>query len=147
MLPHTTINFCIRILCDLAKLQDLLNHTASRLCKILVNLFEITDTQEPFNVELILKWGCDGSRQAKLQQLFQNAQCGDPNIFQSSIVPIRLQSLGDSKKILWQNPTQSSPRFFHPIRVQFVHETVDITKEEIKYEELTRTQIKNKMEL
>ncbi|KAF2889151.1 hypothetical protein ILUMI_17022 [Ignelater luminosus] len=39
------------------------------------------------------------------------------------------------KKILWQNPTPSSTRVYRPIRIRFLQETVDITKEETKYVE------------
>lgn len=98
-------------------LQDLLNHTASRLCKYLEDVFETCTQEELLNMELITKWGCDGSQQNRSQQKFQEEDSGDDsNIFLSSMVPVRLQSnVEDQKKILWQNPTPSSPRFCRPI--------------------------------
>lgn len=121
--------------CAEVRLQDLLNHTTSRLCKYLEDVLETCNEEELANIELISKWGCDGSQQAKFHQNFQEESGhDDSNIFQSSLVPVRLQSVvGDQKKILWQNPTPSSPRFCRPIRIRFLHETRDITKEEIKY--------------
>ncbi|KAF2889256.1 hypothetical protein ILUMI_16917 [Ignelater luminosus] len=85
-------------------------------------------------VELITKWGCDGSQQSQFQQTFFDISSDDSNIFQSSLVPLRLQvNMRSHKNILWQNPTPSSTRFCRPIRIRFLHETVNITKEEIKY--------------
>lgn len=39
---------------------------------------------------LISKWGCDGSQQAQFKQKLQNNADNDANIFQSSLVPLRL---------------------------------------------------------
>lgn len=39
---------------------------------------------------------------------------------------------GDNK-VLWNNPTPSSPRFCRPIRFRFVKETTDVTEEEIRH--------------
>ncbi|KAF2880792.1 hypothetical protein ILUMI_25380 [Ignelater luminosus] len=94
-------------------------------------------TQEEMEyMELITKWGCDDSQQSQFQQTFFDISSDDSNIFQSSLVPLRLQvNIRSHKKILWQNPTPSSTRFCRPIRIRFLHEIVDITKEEIKYVE------------
>lgn len=63
-------------------------------------------------MELITKWGCDGCQQTQFQQKFEDNSKDDSNIFQSSLVPVRLQSnIANQKKILWQNPTPSSPRY------------------------------------
>lgn len=40
---------------------------------------------------------------------------------------------GETKKNVWQNLVPSSVRFCRPIRARFVHETKDITKEEISF--------------
>ncbi|CAH1109407.1 unnamed protein product [Psylliodes chrysocephalus] len=85
-------------------------------------------------IELITKWGCDGSQQSQFQHSFSDLTSDDSNIFQSSMVPLRLQvHTGINKKIIWQNPTPSSTRFCRPIRIRFLYEIVDIIKEEIKY--------------
>lgn len=116
--------------CVEVRLQDLLNHTVTRLCKYLQEVLENCTQEELKHLELITKWGCDGSQQSQFQQKFTNTSDDDSNIFQSSLVPLRLQThIGDQKKILWQNPTPSSTRFCRPIRIRFLHETVDITKE------------------
>lgn len=59
----------------------------------------------------------------------------DANIFMSSLVPVRLvvSVNGETQKIVWQNPAPSSVRFCRPIRAQFVHETQNVTKEEIAF--------------
>lgn len=131
-------------------LQDLLDHTAERLCLYLEEVLQNCTTEELENLELISKWGCDGSHQIAYQQKFLDSSHDDSNIFQSSSVPLRLQSrIGDKVKTLWQNPTPSSTRFCRPIRIRFLHETIDITKEEIKYVEdqakqLSKTKIGNR---
>lgn len=128
-------------------LQELLNHTAERLCLYLEEILRNCTEDELKNLELISKWGYDGSHQNAYQQKFSDSTQDDSHIFQSPLVPLRLQSrLGEKIKVLWQNPTPSSTRFCRPIRIRFLHETVDITKEEIKYVEdqtkkLQKTQI------
>lgn len=39
------------------------------------------------SLELVYKWGCDGSRQRQYKQKFENSFDSDANIFQSSLVP------------------------------------------------------------
>lgn len=69
------------------------------------------------------------------KQKFQNKEDSDINIFQSSLVPLRLiiSNIDDQKKLVWQNSIPSSPRYCRPIRIRFVHETNDITNKEIEY--------------
>ena len=55
-------------------------------------------------------------------------------------MPVRLICHIGSQKIIWQNPVPSSTRYCRPIRIRFIHETKDITNEEIYYVE---DQIKN----
>ena len=96
---------------------------------------------------MILKWGCDGSQHSQFIQKFQNSTDSDANIFQSSLVPLRLiVTIKGEVKIIWQNPVPSSVRFCRPVHIRFVSESNDITKEEIKYIEdrvktLTKTEI------
>lgn len=118
------------------KLQALLDHTSSRLCKYLEEVLKNIDIDAKHNLELITKWGCDGSQQSQFKQKFQNISDSDANIFQSSCVPLKLLANVDGKtKTIWQNPTPSSTRFCRPIRICFLHETADITVQEIKYVE------------
>lgn len=129
--------------CAEVLLQGLLDHTVTRLCRYLDEVLDTCSKEEMENLELITKWGCDGSHQTTFQQKFTGELNGDDsNIFQSSMVPLRLQSKIDDKiKILWQNPTPSSTRFCRPIRIRFLHESVDITKDEIKYIETQEKQL------
>lgn len=120
--------------CAEVKLQDLFNHTSLRLCKYLEPVIETISEEEKANLQLIIKWGCDGSQQAQYKQKFENNTDTDANIFQSSLVPLRLQSdTNGQKRILWQKPMPSSPRFCRPIRIRFIHETKDVTNDEIHY--------------
>ena len=120
--------------CAEVNLQDLLDHTSLRLCKYLEEVIENLTEDEKHNLELISKWGCDGSQQSQFKQLFESNEHSDANIFQSSLVPLRLIcNIDDKKKVVWQNPVPSSTRFCRPIRIRFLHETADITKEEIQF--------------
>ncbi|KAL4708238.1 hypothetical protein ACJJTC_013807 [Scirpophaga incertulas] len=111
-------------------LQDLLNHTVTRLLTYLKeNLSNLTEEQLG-SLELIYKWGCDGSQQSQFKQKMQNEDSTDSNIFQSCLVPLQLKC---GNKIVWQNPTPSSPRYCRPIRIRFAKETADLTNEEIEY--------------
>ncbi|XP_055842460.1 uncharacterized protein LOC129909398, partial [Episyrphus balteatus] len=78
--------------CAEVVLQDLLDHTVSRLCLFLEDVLQNCTEEELKNLELISKWGCDGSHQSAYQQKFQDSTQDDSNIFQSSLVPLRLQS-------------------------------------------------------
>lgn len=133
------------------KLQALLDHTALRLCQYLEEVLDSLTLSEQHELELISKWGCDGSQQSQFKQKFSGVGESDANIFQSSLVPLKLIYNKDStSKVVWQNPTPSSTRFCRPIRIRFVHETVDITKEEIKYveqqaEHLTKTEVSTQL--
>lgn len=85
------------------------------------------------SLKIICKWGCDGSQQAKYKQQFDDDAASDANVFLSSFVPLRIICGKEGKKIIWQNPTPSSPRYCRPIRFRFVKESTDVIKEEISY--------------
>lgn len=56
--------------------------------------------------------------------------------FVTTFVPLRLRSnVNCVKRIIWQNPVPSSPRYCRPIRIRFIRETKDVTNEEIEYVE------------
>lgn len=122
--------------CAAVILQNLLNHTCIRLCKYLAPVLETCTDEEKINLQLITKWGCDGSQQLQYKQKFENNTDSDANIFQSSLVPLRLQTeINERKKIIWQNPVPSFTRFCRPIRIRFIHESKDVTNDEILYVE------------
>ncbi|XP_021703892.1 uncharacterized protein LOC110677210 [Aedes aegypti] len=116
------------------KLQGLLNHTSSRLSLYIDEILTTLTKPEQQNLEMYYKWGCDGSQQDKFKQKFENAENSDSNVFMSSLVPVRLfLNIEGNQKLLWQNPSPSSPRFCRPIRARFIRETNETTKEEINY--------------
>lgn len=116
-------------------LQALLDHSALRLIDYLSDVVVTLSENEKENLILISKWGCDGSHQTQFKQKFVDTLNDDANMFLSSLVPVRLivSIDGETKKNVWQNPVPSSVRFCRPIRARFVHETKDITKEEISF--------------
>lgn len=118
--------------CAEVQVQKLMDHTTNRLISHLGEVVEQLNEEEKSSLTLISKWGCDGSQQMQYKMTFVNEPDTDANIFQSSVVPLQLV-YGHEKKILWQNPTPSSPRYCRPIRIRFVKETTDVTKEEIDY--------------
>lgn len=131
--------------CAEIKLQALLDHTALRLFKYVEDVIVTCTEIEKRNMVLISKWGCDGSQQTQYKQKFHNRTDSDANIFQSSLVPLRIVVIidGEKKKIVWQNPVPSSPRFCRPIRIRFINESKNVTQEEIAYIE---TQAQNLVE-
>jgi len=118
--------------CAEIKLQNLLDHTITRLLTHLREVMQTLNEKESNSLMLICKWGCDGSQQTQYKQKFLNDYDSDTNIFQSSFVPLQLICT-HNKKLIWQNPTPSSPRYCRPIRIRFVKESSDITNEEISY--------------
>ncbi|CAG9840740.1 unnamed protein product [Diabrotica balteata] len=113
--------------------QALLNHTALRLLQYLTEVVDTLSEFEKQHLTLILTWVCDGSNQTKFKQKFGNTDDDDANIFLSSLVPVRIvvSVNRETRKIISQNPVPSSVRFCRSSRARFIHETKDVTKEEI----------------
>ncbi|KAL4712324.1 hypothetical protein ACJJTC_004086 [Scirpophaga incertulas] len=118
---HRVTETCAEVL-----VQNLMDHTASRLIQHLGEAAEGLNEEEKRSLILISKWGCDGSQQVQYKMKFDCEDDSDANIFQTSVVPLQL-IYSSEKKILWQNPTPSSPRYCRPIRIRFVKETTDVT--------------------
>nr|XP_047125293.1 uncharacterized protein LOC124807453 isoform X2 [Hydra vulgaris] len=111
-------NICVTDYTASAPLQDLLDHTTTRLLETQTGVVNANDYNR---VTLIYKAGFDGSSGHKL----------------SSIV-------NDKKIILWRNSKPSSTLYCRPLRFKFVEETADLLhseeltlKNEIK--QLTKT--------
>ena len=119
--------------CAAINLQQILDLTVTRLLTHLEEVVQTLSEEESSSLMLICKWGCDGSQQTQYKQKFQNDADSDENIFQSSFVPIQLICSINNNKLIWQNPTPSSPHYCRPIRIRFVKESTDITNEEIEY--------------
>ncbi|XP_050514918.1 uncharacterized protein LOC126890114 [Diabrotica virgifera virgifera] len=84
--------------CSEIRLQALHDHTTLRLHKYLAEVIETCSQEEKQNLTLICKWGCDGSQQTQYKQKFQDSADSDENIFQSSLVPLRLVVLINEKQ-------------------------------------------------
>lgn len=128
---------CIRVTstCAESTLQSLMNNTVTRFSIYLEEVLTTLNEQERNSLLIICKWGCDGSQQAKYKQKFDNDADSDGHIFLSSFVPIQIVCGKDKKKVIWQNPTPSSPKYCRPIRFRFLKENTDVTKEEISFVE------------
>lgn len=131
--------------CVEIKLQSLMDHTATRLLTHIEEVLPL-DEEERRSLLIMCKWGCDGAQQAQFKQKFECDSDSDANLFQSSFVPLRL-ICSTNDKVLWQNPTPSSPRYCRPIRIRFIKETKDVTNEEINYvknaaNDLQKTEVK-----
>ena len=132
-------------------LQNLLDHTAQRLvvgqqtaidvCMMSNTPNDVTQinnnnqtAQEKLSLELLYKYGIDGSGdQALYSMKYDQERHNDINetsILSSFICPIRL-SVKENGKLVWQNPSPSSPFFCRPIKLQFIKETAEVTRQEI----------------
>jgi hypothetical protein len=100
--------------CAEINLQKLLDRTVTRLLTYLQEVVHTFSEDERDTLSLICKWGCDGSQQAQHKQTFQNDSDSDAYIFQSSFIPLQL-ICGTNNKLIWQNPTPSSPRYCCPM--------------------------------
>ena len=78
---------------------------------------------------LKLKYGFDGTSAKSYNQKWSGDMGNDTHIFCSSVVPLEL-SRADTKEIIWTNPRPSSVRLCRPIRIQFIKETSEISKNE-----------------
>ncbi|KAK9754295.1 hypothetical protein QE152_g1299 [Popillia japonica] len=154
-------SLCVTATCAESNFQCLMDLTVNRLSLYLEDVLKSLNTIEKKSLTIICKWGCDGSQQDKFKQRFDNDSDCDGSLFVSSFVPLQivcgtksdkivwqnptpssprfwpLQIVCGTKsdKIVWQNPTPSSPRFCRPIRFRYIKESTDITKDEINYVE------------
>ena len=119
-------------------LQDLVDHTAKRIINSLDNReLQILPTQ----LNLLSKWGCDGSSgQSAYKQRIVSEDgdvVSDANMFMASLVPLRLK--GDLNEH-WKNPRPSSVHFCRPIMFKYAKESSDIIQTTVSN---IRNQIKN----
>lgn len=118
------------------KLQDLLNHTASRIIMSQEPLF-VRMKYDKISMTLISKWGCDGSSGHSLYKQRAEEGFSDSDIFFTSMVPVQLFCVDENgeKSVLWQNPSPSSTLYCRPIKIQFVKESTILTKKEVAHVE------------
>lgn len=80
---------------------------------------------------LYCKWGFDGSSDYSIHKQKSEVLQGD-SIFVTSLVPLRLVDC-TSDHIIWKNPKSSSIRFCRLIRIQWIHESEEVSKNEEQY--------------
>lgn len=114
------------------KLQALLDHTTQRISKIIEDVSEKTDGNIVKFCTLLSKWGLDGSgSQSTYKQVKHGHDYDDSHLLMTCFVPLQLFcGDGESKEILWHNPTPSSTRYCRPIKLEFVKETYEIIRKE-----------------
>lgn len=111
-------------------LQSLIEHTIKRLIKSFnVSLPPIANRL--CELELILKWGCDGSSdQSEYKQKFEDSEATDETIFSISM-PLCLKDMSTNEDI-WKNPQPSSTKYCKPIKFEFSKETKEKTLLEVQ---------------
>lgn len=133
-------------------LQNLIDHTTKRLLSVSSVIAQHAETLASSTaVQLLYKWGCDGSgNHSRYKQTFLDIQendeireYSDANIFMFSLVPLRLMARKietDSEEIIWDNTLPSSISLCRPIKLLFAKESTELTKKEV---ELMNNQIRN----
>lgn len=115
------------------KLQALLDHTANQLVVLQDEVLITISDAELMDLELISKWGFDGSSgQSNYKQCTENKNFDDSSIFITSLVPIQMRVKACPSKIVWHNIRSSSTRFCRPVRIRFAKETKELTLQEKK---------------
>lgn len=114
-------------------LQELLNHTCSRLLQIPSILSQLPNTDDDICLKMISKWGCDGaSDQSQYKQKFSDGTVADSSIFMISMVPLKLEIKdGNNIKTIWCNPQSGSTRYCRVISFEYAKETDEKTKLEV----------------
>ena len=113
-------------------LQLLLDITVRRLLILQEDVLDTLSLEELNHLELICKWGCDGSSgRSKYKQTLiseNGEEIDDSSIFFTSLVPLQLITRrGNSTIVVWKNPLPSSTRFCRPIKLNFHKETSEFT--------------------
>ncbi|XP_070519748.1 uncharacterized protein [Cardiocondyla obscurior] len=112
-------------------LQSLINHTTKRLIKQ-PNILLPPISNRIIELELILKWGCDGSSdQSEYKQKFEDSKVTDEAIFTISMVPLCLKDMSTNEDI-WKNPQPAATKYCRPIKFEFAKETKEKTLLEVK---------------
>ena len=109
-------------------MQQLLDHTATRLLQLQLDVVDSLPDTSPAQLTLHCKWGMDGSSSHSAYKQAGVAQ--DDQMFVISMVPLQLRTnRGD---VVWSNATPSSTRFCRPVSLQFAKETKALTESEMR---------------
>lgn len=113
-------------------LQNLVDHTVSRIAENQKELLVSLNDHSDLDLEITYKWGADGcGSQKNYKQKFEKEDSDDSNVFITSLVPLRLHYKPENNDvIIWQNPRTNSTRFCRPIKLQFVKETPEVISSE-----------------
>lgn len=111
------------------ELQSLLDHTTCRLLSALdlknlkINSLELV---------LVWKWGMDGSSGQKEYKQAFHGNFSDSNLLLTCLVPLELSTTNrkNERVVIWSNPTPSSTRYCRPCKMQFLKETIEVSKTE-----------------
>lgn len=105
-------------------LQDLLNHTASRILLLQEEVF--ANLESVSSVTLIASYGYDGSTgQSMYKKRFETNEPDtlDQSLFVTTVIPLKL--IDEAGTIFWNNRTPQSVRFCRPLKMEFAKETKD----------------------
>lgn len=102
-------------------------------------------------MELISKWGCDGSSgyseymQKPVDETEEaNTEVNDSNLFLITFVPLRLlgyiNDCNENPLLVWENPRPSSTRLCRPIKFLYIKETAMLIRQEV---DVIRLEISN----
>lgn len=86
-------------------LQSLLDHTTMRILEVLHFILTVINKSLLENVELIVKWGFDGT--SEQSQYKQRTEFNDSDLFITWLVPLQLQTVSQEEHpiILWKFST------------------------------------------
>ncbi|EZA54504.1 hypothetical protein X777_05483 [Ooceraea biroi] len=82
------------------KLQSLIDHTVVRICKV-QEVLNILHLSENSDINIIIKWGCDGAEQSRYRQKFCEEHHTDESLFSISVVPLQIYASINNRKELF----------------------------------------------
>ncbi|KAK3910723.1 ATP synthase gamma chain [Frankliniella fusca] len=117
-------------------LQDMLNHTVSRLASVQEEVFT-SDQLEGNKLELVSKIGFDGSANpAQYNQVWKDfPEASDSNMVLTALVPLLLHQRNEmleDVKVLWMNCKPSSIVHCRPLELEFTKESAAFIKNKAK---------------
>ncbi|KAF0313394.1 hypothetical protein FJT64_016052 [Amphibalanus amphitrite] len=103
--------------------QQLLDHTASRLCTLQESVIQSSAAQG--SLILTSKYGFDGATGQQVYRHRQSTDVDDSTMFLASMVPLRLRT--EDGRVIWANPKPNSTFFCRPISFIFEKESKELT--------------------
>lgn len=117
--------------CVEVSLQNLLNHTASRILAHQEDALLLTDVEEILLVSsYVFDWSTGHSLFNQNQKFENTSQNFNQSLFVTSVIPLKVISSANS--IIWMNRTPQSVRFCRPLKFEFVKENEEIILREKK---------------